>query len=334
MRAVAAAAILLLLAGCSSPTHESPSDALLSRYLQDDEPGCTAAVGVDGEVVWAGARGLADVASGDPLTTESIVDIASVSKQFTGVAILLLVQDGAISLDDALSLYVPGLGPDADRVTIAALLHHTSGIADYTSLLDADLSEPTTQEDAIAALAALPRLAGTAAFSYSNSNYVLLAEVVEAASGVPLPEFLDQRVFTPLSLDMRVDPLFSAPLVTTGHEGGEPVSTAWTQVGDGAVFTTPSELVRWADNYRTGELGGQELLDAQIAGAADTGYGGAYGAGIEVAGDGSLSHLGQWAGFVTVFGITADRHTAIAVTCNSVEADAGAIAEGLRELWA
>lgn len=331
--AVAVVAVVLALTGCQSTQGEpgTASDAILSRYLEADEPGCSAAVGVDGAVVWAGARGTADLA-GEPLTTASIFDIASVSKQFTGVAILLLEQDGALSLDDPLSLYVPGLGLDADRVTVAAMLTHTTGIPDYTSLLDADLDEPTTQADAIATLVALPRLAGTAGFSYSNSNYVLLAEVVEAASGMSLAEFLAARVFGPLELDMRLEPLYDAPGVVTGHEGGQPVSAAWTQVGDGSVYASPSELVRWANNYRTGDVGGQRLLDAQVDDAAPTGRSD-YGAGIEIAPDGSLSHLGGWAGVVTVFGITADRHSSIAVSCNSVEADAGAIAEGLRRIW-
>ena len=101
---VASAAVMLLLAGCqSAPAGPGQaSDAILARYLETDEPGCSAAVGVDGAVVWAGARGAADLA-GQPLTTASIFDIASVSKQFTGVAVLLLEQDGALSLDDPLS---------------------------------------------------------------------------------------------------------------------------------------------------------------------------------------------------------------------------------------
>lgn len=334
MRLLVAAALVLTLAACQSTPLDTnaASVAVLARYLDEDQPGCSAAVARDGEVVWAGAGGIADTSTGAELTTASVFDIASVSKQFTGVAILLLEQDGLLSLDDPLSLYVPGLGSDSDRITISALLHHTTGIADYTSLMDAELDEPTTQEDAIAAIAALPRLAGTSAFSYSNSNYVLLAEIVEAASGIPLAEFLEQRVFGPLELDMRLEPLYSAPGVAVGHEAGEPVAAAWTQIGDGSLYTTPSELVRWADNYRTGTVGGEALLEAQLAGAVDTGYGSAYGAGIEVAADGALSHLGGWAGVVTIFGITGDRHTAIAVSCNSVEANAGAIAEALRDI--
>lgn len=115
----------------------------------------------------------------------------------------------------------------------------------------------------------------------------------------------------------------------------QPSSSGWSQVGDGSFHTTPSELVRWADNYRTGAVGGDRLLEATTSGAVPIGPGyGKYGAGIEIAEDGALSHLGGWSGFVTAFGITGDRETAIAVSCNSDAADLGTIAEGLRIIWA
>lgn len=323
------------LGGCAPtpPTAAGRSDAVLAAQLEGDEPGCSAAVGRDGTVVWAGARGLANVAAGEQLTTTSVLDIASVSKQFTAVAVLLLVEEGVLSLDDSLAEWVDGLPADASQISLADLVHHTSGIADYTSLLDAEFTDTTTQQDAVDAIAGLSRLRGGGGFSYSNSNYVLLAEVVESASGMPLGDFLDERVFTPLELDMRLEPAYEGPGVAQSYEGGEALDWGWLQVGDGSVYTTPSELVRWADNYRTGEVGGAALLAAQTAGAVEVGNGLKYGAGIEVAPDGALSHLGGWEGYVTVFGISADRSTSIAVICNSVEASAVAVAEGLKAIW-
>jgi hypothetical protein len=112
-------------------------------------------------------------------------------------------------------------------------------------------------------------------------------------------------------------------------------TAAWEQVGDGAVQTTPSQLVRWGDNYRTGKLGGQGLLDAQLAGAVETEPGGddRYGAGIFLLSDGSLDHDGSWAGFVSAFHVSADRRTAVAVTCNTENQDPGAIAGELEGIW-
>lgn len=321
------------------------SDDLLSRLLADDAPGCSGAVTIDGEIAWAGARGMADPDAGKAMTTATIFDLASVSKQFTATAILLLDQDGMLELDDALSGYVHGLPRWADDVTLQQLLHHTSGIPDYTGLLvDAgtEIEKTASQEDAIAAIASvatLPDGAGST-FAYSNSNYLLLAEVAEAASGISLAQFLAERVFDPLALDMRLEPGFSSPDVATpfARQGDTFVETGsrWTQLGDGSVFATPSELARWADNYRTGTVGGKAFLNAITQGAVVTGSpdGSRYGAGIQIGADGALSHLGGWAGYVTFFGVTADRSTAIALSCNSPDVAADQIAEGLRIIWA
>jgi CubicO group peptidase (beta-lactamase class C family) len=162
----------------------------------------------------------------------------------------------------------------------------------------------------------------------------LLAEVVSNASGMSLADFLEQRVFAPLELTMTLDPIYDGVDRAVSYESNIEVEANWLQVGDGAIHSTPTQLVLWADNYRTGTVGGDSLLAAQTADAVDTGYGSLYGAGIEIAPDGSLSHVGGWAGYVTLFGISADRSTAIAVMCNSVDTDAGAIAEDLRSIWA
>ena len=320
------------------------SDDLLATALADDEPGCSAAVAVRGEVVWAGARGLANVDGEDPLTTATEFDIASVSKQFTATAVLLLVEDGALALDDPLSGHVAGLPAWAADVTLDDLLHHTSGIPDYTELIvaqGAGLDEPTTQQDAVDAIAGIPTLPQEpgGAFRYSNSNYVLLAEVVRDVTGTTLADVLADRVFGPLGLAMRLDPASTAPAVATAYtadgDAWVPEPSRWTQVGDGSIHTTPSELARWGDQYRTGAVGGRALLDAVEEGSVPTGApgGSRYGAGIEIASDGALSHLGGWAGYVTVFGVTADRTTSLAMSCNSPDVDADQVAAGLLAVW-
>jgi CubicO group peptidase (beta-lactamase class C family) len=320
----------------------SASDQLLTKLLQPGEPGCGAAVGVEGKVVWAGGRGTADTATGRPIAADTVFDIASVSKQFTGVAVLLLAGSGKLALTDPVATHLDGLPAWSRTVTVDQLLHHTSGVADYTQLLLAAghrLTDPTTQQQALAAIAKAPA-PKPGAFAYSNSNYVLLAEIVAAVAGMPLPAFLHDKVFTPLRLDMAVTPGARGPRIALPYSksptgGWAAAGSGWTQVGDGSVLTTPGELVRWADNYRTGTVGGPALLRAQTAGAVPTGPSGpAYGAGITVHPDGSLSHEGGWAGYATMFGVTADRRTAVAVSCNAAEADIAAVATGLQRIWA
>jgi CubicO group peptidase (beta-lactamase class C family) len=295
---------------------------------------------------------MADLESGRAIDEATSFDIASVSKQFTATAVLLLAQDGSLALDDPLAAWVPGLPAWSGEVTIDHLLHHTSGIPDYTPLLlDAgfELTDPTGQADALAVLSDRPELdfPPGARFAYSNSNYVLLAEAVHRASGQPLPEFAQDRMFAPLDLDMAIDPSGADPTNPDQSSARpyvrEPVSgewrpggSRWTQVGDGSVRSTPTELVRWADNYRTGELGGDQLLDAQLHVPVGSG-GEGYGAGIVVRRDGELWHSGSWAGFLSTFSVSADRALAVAVLCNG---DAGPsspvedVAADLRSAWA
>ncbi|WP_267304535.1 serine hydrolase domain-containing protein [Mycobacterium barrassiae] len=331
--------------GAADPDLAASSQSVLDGAVKADEPGCSAAVGIEGDVVWSGARGLADLETGAQLTTHSVFDIASVSKQFTATAILLLANDGKLSLDDSLASHLPGLPEWAETVTVEQLMHQTSGIPDYIGLLEDagyDYTDRTTQEQAVQVLAKVPELQFEpgSQFDYSNSNYLLLADIVQQVSGQPLPAFLNARVFKPLDLAMTMDPRVlpdSAQPYEYDDSTGEYTLavTAWEQVGDGAVQTTPSQLVRWADNYRTGKVGGPKLLEAQTAGAVETDPDGdeRYGAGLFVLPNGELYHDGEWSGSVTAFHVSPDRRTAIAVSCNTGNQDPEAIAEELGNLW-
>ncbi|MGY1605548.1 serine hydrolase domain-containing protein [Geodermatophilus sp. SYSU D00700] len=309
------------------------SEALVDEVLADDEPGCSLAVGVDGEVVWAAARGVADVRTGRPLTPETRFDVASVSKQFTATAVLLLAQDGVLTLGDPVSRWLPGLPAWAQEVTLDQLVHHTSGIPDHVADLEAAGSaatDVTTQEQAVQAIAAHPELPEAEGFAYSNSNYVLLAEVVRAATGQPLGDFLRIRVFEPLGLAMELDPTVADPdspddSSARGHlrdSATAPWRVAGSRfeaLGPGSVVTTPSELVRWTDEYRAPRLGGEALLAARLADPAPVNGTVDYGAGIGLARGGALEHAGDWAGSLSIMRVSADRHTAVAASCNGDE---------------
>lgn len=322
------------------------SQAVLDGAVNAEEPGCSAAVGVEGKVVWTGVRGIADLANGTKITADTVFDIGSVSKQFTATAILLLVNAGRLALGDPLAQYVPDLPDWAATVTVAELMHQTSGIPDYIGLLEEQgyqSTDRTTQAQALQALAAAPELGFRpgAHFEYSNSNYLLLGEIVRRVSGHPLPEFLSTEVFQPLGLAMVVDPVGKIPEKAVSYDKGDNGSqfrvldSPWEQIGDGAIQTTPSQLVRWADNYRTGTVGGPKLLDEQLAGAVETEPGGGdrYGAGIFSRADGTLEHSGSWAGFITEFRISSDRRTAVAVSCNTEKQDPETMADALGRLW-
>lgn len=344
------ALLVLALSGCGPRVHPMTSvddgvaqSSALLETLPADKPGCSIAVSEAGVVLWSGARGLADVTSRRPLDTGTIFDIASTSKQFTALLVLLLAKDHALTLQDSLASHVVGLPAWANDVTLEQLVHHRSGIPDYTDLLTkrgVTLTASSTQQDALAAIAAATlTFTPGSKFAYSNSNYVLLAEVVRAATGKPLPVVLDERVFHPLGLDMRMDPAFDAPAVAVPYvmQGLSLVESRsrWLQVGDGSIFTTPTQLAKWGDSYRTGAVGGLDLIAAALDAAVATDTpGDSYGPGIDLASDGKLSHSGAWSGFATVFVVSADRTRVLAMSCNSFEMNAPTtVGQGLMTIW-
>ncbi|WAC93944.1 serine hydrolase domain-containing protein [Mycobacterium sp. Aquia_213] len=359
-RTVLLLAIVLSLSSCGGGQQAAPkttsagpantdvakaaSQKVLNDAIDEGAPGCSAAVGVKGQAVWTGVRGLADLSTETPLRPDTVFDIASVSKQFTATAALLLVDAGKLTLDDPVSRHLPELPSWAGTVNVGQLMHQTSGIPDYVGLLEAQgfaFSDRTTQEQAVRAVAAMPKLTFTpgSQFEYSNSNYLLLGEIVSRVSREPLPQFLAEQIFHPLGLAMVVDPTAPIPGKAVAYEADSDdyhaITTGWEQVGDGGIVTTPTQLVYWADNYRTGRVGGATLLDAQLSGAVPTDAGGGdrYGAGIFLLANGTLDHDGEWGGFVTAFRVSKDRTTSVAISCNTDEQDPEALAGSIAKLW-
>ncbi|OBA60461.1 hypothetical protein A5647_13570 [Mycobacterium sp. 1100029.7] len=362
---LAVCAVLLALCGCAKPVGtpaskdptgspavtttgnaaaKTDSQRVLDNAVSDTAPGCSAAVGSKGSVVWTGVRGVADTASGDKITPDTVFDIGSVSKQFTATAVLLLAGSGKLTLDDPLTKHLSEFPKWADTVTITELIHQTSGIPEYEGLLTKQGFQPTdrtTQDQALQALVAVPQLnfKPGSQFGYSDSNYLLLGEIAHRVSGEPLPQLLTTEIFDPLGVGMVVDPVgavaHKAVAYAGGGEGYRPVSSAWEQIGDGAVQATPSQLVVWGDNYRTGRVGGPRLLEAQLAGAVEIGPGIPvhYGAGIYIKADGTLDHDGASTGFVTAFRVSKDRLTSIAVSCNADDQIPEALADSIAKLW-
>jgi CubicO group peptidase (beta-lactamase class C family) len=355
-RALLAAACILALTGCAAapPSRHPPStglaaersdavlaekmalsDEVIADYVAADQPGCSAAVGRKGTVLWAGAGGLADMGAGIPVTTSTRFDMASISKQFTATAILMLQREGSLSLSDPISAYVDGLPAWGASVTIEQLMHQTSRIPDYwveLDKIDIGFSDPADQAATVAAIRREKKLEPGSGFLYSNSNYVLLAEVVQRVSGQALPEFLAARIFEPLGLAMVLAPTLHAEDIALSYDDNLNLQEAgWTSYGHTGIITTPSELVRWGDQYRAGDLIG----DDNLAGAVEEndGSGDYYAAGINIQPDGDLAHAGRMGGFISVFTVSADRQTVIAVACNGHLMNRTPINEALWDIW-
>jgi CubicO group peptidase (beta-lactamase class C family) len=159
-------------------------------------------------------------------------------------------------------------------------------------------------------------------------------------SGQSLPQFVQERIFTPLKLDMVMNPSASIPRKAVAYRyeqssGFSKADAPYQQVGDAGVQTTPAQLVRWADNYRTGKVGGGNLTRAVLKDGADSrrGDGVHYGAGIAQLPDGSLWHNGIVGGFLTDLWISRDRKTSVAIACNRDQTDTAGMRETISDIW-
>lgn len=332
-----ALAVALVLSSCGSDADSADQIAAtqaLFDQIDPDGPGCAVAVNQGGEIVFSQAWGSATLDPKAVLQPDSVFDMASVTKQFTATAILLLAEEGLIDLDAALSTYLPRLPAWGDEVSVSQAIHHTSGIADYINVLvdgGTNIEDAADTEDAYAALATteLSTPPGSA-FAYSNSNYLILASIVEAVSGTPFAEFIEKELLVPAGIGGRIDPTGAldgaAISYTRDGEGWTAVQSPWSQVGDGGLQASPEDLALWGTQYWSPTVGGPDINTARLADAvADTDALGdeVYGAGIgygEIDDIGPVfSHLGGWEAFISTFLAAPTQQVAVVASCNAVE---------------
>jgi CubicO group peptidase (beta-lactamase class C family) len=248
-----------------SAAQRAPIEAAVAKAMAAaGARGASVTVARAGEIVYASGFGLRDVGANLPVDAETIFPIGSITKQFTAAAIMLLVRDRRVDLDAKAALYVP-LAPHGTDYTVRQLLQQTTGLANYTAVpgfLTTVAESATITPEGLVALVASAPLAfppGTR-FAYSNTNYVVLGMIVEAAARVPYGRFIGERIAAPLGLAHLT---FGAPRggtdVTRGYEqatGGTAV-TPWTQQSTyaaGGLYASPADLVRWDESFFGGRL--------------------------------------------------------------------------------
>lgn len=308
-------------------------DAVFQRFAAPGSPGCALGVVRDGAMVFSKGYGLASVELGVPISPGTVFDIGSVSKQFTAMSVVLLAQDGKLSLDDEIQKFIPEIPRYRRPITIRHLLHHTSGLRDYIDILVwSGISDEavTTDQDA---LDAIVRQKGAnfdagAEFLYSNSGFFLLSVIVKRVSGESLREFAAQRIFQPLGMSHtqfvdRHDMIVPGKAVSyaDGAHGEFVLAQAnWEQTGDGAVNTTVEDLVQWDQNFVTGAVGGQPALkELQTRGVLTDGTQIDYALGLRIDtfhGFPQVSHGGSWAGFRAQLSRFPEQKVSIFTLCN------------------
>ena len=349
---ILAGGALALSAAFAIAADESADRAIaevVTAYVKEGEPGCTVAVLQNGAIAHAAAFGLADLARNKPLDTHSVFNLASVSKQFTTFALLLLQQDGKLKLDDPVARYVPEIAKSSEGVTLRHLVHHTGGLRDYIELLtmkgrgDAD---GTTIHETIQALArqSAPNEKPGVEFDYSNTGYFLLGVVIARVSGQSLAQFSKQRIFDPLGMkntsivDSYPDGIAALARGYRREDRGFVIDeTGWEQVGDGQVHSDLHDLALWDENFYTAKLGGRAVIDEMYAvgrlnSGESTGYGG--GLGVKVSrGLTWISHGGSWVGYRSQITRVPSEHFSVIVLCNRAEADTGDLATSVAEIF-
>ncbi|MGE5232491.1 MAG: serine hydrolase domain-containing protein [Acidobacteriota bacterium] len=312
-------------------------DRLFARQVHPDGPGCALQVARDGEAVLARGYGMANLQFSIPNGPDVVYPIGSNSKQFTAMAILLLAEEGKLSLDDDIRKFLPDFpvyGAPATPIRIRHLLFHTSGLRDYQALRFLAGVPPERLERA-EILGLLRRQRGLnfppgTKHSYSNAGYVLLGSIVEKITGKSLPDFAAERIFAPLGMthtlwSERSDVVVprGAALYMGDHDDGYQMKTAASLAGSGGIWTTTGDLLRWLDNWRHNRLGrGSAGLVAQelSRGALDDGTPIDYGFGLfhdVYRGKPILWHAGVGSGHVGDIVVFPQQNVSIVCLCNT-----------------
>jgi CubicO group peptidase (beta-lactamase class C family) len=304
-------------------------DALLRNYA-GDVPGAAVLVLRDGQPVVRAGYGLADLETGTPATPETNYRLASMTKQFTAASILLLAEDGRLTLDDRAHAWLSSLPKAAKRVTIRHLLTHTSGLIDYEDVIPETFAAQLHDADVLRLLETQDRTyfrPGTG-YRYSNSGYALLALIVQRASGKSFAKFLRERIFQPLGMFHTV--AYEEGISTVQnrafgytHEAGrwqrtdEDLTSA--VLGDGGIYSSIDDLAKWDAALYDSRLLQPSSLRAAFTSATRTDDPAVeYGYGWRITGE-TLWHSGESVGFRNVIVRYPKRRMTVVVLTNRNE---------------
>ncbi len=294
-------------------------DQLLGPWATGNTPGCTIGVVRKGALVLHRSAGLANLDLGVPITEATTFRVASVTKQFTCTAVLLLAAEGRLAVTDEIHAHLAELPAFGAPITIDQLMHNTSGIRDFLELMrlgGMDLREHCRRAGILHVLGLQRRLnfPPGSQFLYSNTNFLLLGRIVEAVAGESLAAFTARRIFAPLGMTRSRFVRSTAetvPGLATGYfpapKGGGFVKAAhgFPLGGEGGLVSSVEDLALWDRNFTTGQVGGEALPAALTEQAPLTGGRvNAYARGLAIRpwrGLETVSHGGLWPGYRTEF---------------------------------
>jgi CubicO group peptidase (beta-lactamase class C family) len=323
-------------------------DGVFAQWDKPDSPGMSVAVIYDGRILYERGFGMANLEHGVPNGPDTIFRIGSTSKQFTAACIAMLALRGDLDLDADVRTIIPELPAWETPVAIRNLVRHTSGIPDYVGLMVAaghELDDHVTPKDTLEVLAGADELEFTpgSRFSYSNTNYFLLSQVVERVSGQSLRLFAHEHIFEPLDMDRTHYHDRYNEVVAGRADGYVPEAgggrwsvsnTTWEHVGDGGVFTTVRDMAKWDAIFYDNPLeGGPELIEmiTSLEPLTD-GSASPYAFGLVLGkelGQPSVSHSGGWVGFRADMVRLPERKITVVVLSNCATANPSQLARSV-----
>jgi CubicO group peptidase (beta-lactamase class C family) len=351
-------AILLLVAACCAalwgceraPTDPSLAvDALFLDGRAGAAPGAAVIVIRDGEILKRAGYGMADLERRVPIESDTAFRLASVSKQFTAMAIMLLEEEGRLGYDDPVTRFLPELSRFGDDLSIRHLLTHTGGLPDYYDVMVqvSGVARPLTKHalDVFSEWGE-PLFAPGERYEYSNPGYELLALIAERASGRKFPAFVAERIFAPLGMTHSVVMDEPSPHIAKRALGYRENGDAFELYdddplnylfGSGGIYSTVEDLYRWDQALYTEQLVRAETLEEAFSpvrynGGEEYPYGFGWRLGDHL-GRRRVAHAGGWVGFSTFVARYVDDGFSVVVLTNLEDADAEGLANSIAGIY-
>ena len=354
-RLVVMAIVGFLVASAGEPQMLAPDvaklvDKVFTKWDRPDSPGCALGVYRGGQIVYKRGYGMEDLNEDVHITPGTVFHVASMSKQFTAGSIVLLAQQGKLSLDDNVRKYIPELPDFGHTITIRNLVYHTSGLRDQWALLELAgwrySQDLITDEDVMSLMTRQKELNFKPGerHMYCNTGYTLLGLIVKRVSGMSLREFTTKNIFEPLGMThthFRDDhaEIIKHDAVGYEQETGKPFEISITNfdtVGATSLHTTVEDLQRWDENFYRPKVGGPAFVKQMLEqGKLNNGEQLDYAFGLVIGkykGLPTVDHGGADAGYRSDMTRFPEQHFSVAVLCNSAEADPSALGQQVADI--
>lgn len=349
--AIGALRLCLLAAAGEAYAGITPKvDQLFASWNRPDSPGAAVVIVKDGAIIYQHGYGCADLEQHVPITPQTLFDVASVAKQFTGLSVAMLVEQGKISADDDIHKYLPDVPDFGQPITIQNLLHHTSGLRDWPETLElsgVDLNDQITLDTIMEMVRRQRELdfpPGTE-FQYSNTGYNLLAAVIARITGQSFRAWTDANLFQPLGMKHTFvceDPtaLVINRAVSYWPDNQKQYHRAVSQLaaqGSSSLFVSAEDMGQWLLNFETGRVGGKSAIAMmRQPGKLNNGTNVDYGFGLSLAdyhGNPMVDHTGDWSGYRSAVVWLPEQHFAVAILANTSRMNPHGLALKIADLY-